>query len=315
MCFFDEEYFEGEVREGFYVPSIMKRAWAAQLEILGQIDEICTRHNIQYFAAWGTLLGAIRHKGYIPWDDDLDIGMKRMDYERFIKIAATELPEGYEVKTCRNKVSWNSTFARVVNTEDLPLNPEVMEKHHGFPFMAGIDLFPFDYIPMDKNEEDTFLDLYRTVYGVAFEWEELSVEERAQRLQEVELYCNFRLREDMPYRQQLWSLVDRLSAIYWDTEGEATELAIIYRLANEDHYRMPVSSYESLIRVPFENTTIPIPVGYEKILTAYYGEDYMQPKARMAGHDYPYFKKQKEILLNYYNERNMEIPEYLLEEW
>ena len=66
---------------------MMKRAWAAQLEVLQRIDEVCGKYNIEYFANWGTLLGAIRHKGYIPWDDDLDIGMKRMDYERFLKIA------------------------------------------------------------------------------------------------------------------------------------------------------------------------------------------------------------------------------------
>lgn len=82
----DKSYFEDEVRDGFYVPSDIKHAWAAQLEVLKDVDEVCRKHNIQYFAEWGTLLGAVRHHGYIPWDDDMDICMKRQDYNRFCRL-------------------------------------------------------------------------------------------------------------------------------------------------------------------------------------------------------------------------------------
>ena len=70
---FPDSYFEDEVREGFYIPSLMKRAWAAQMEVLEIVGEICEKHHIRYFAEWGTLLGAVRHGGRIPWDDDIDI--------------------------------------------------------------------------------------------------------------------------------------------------------------------------------------------------------------------------------------------------
>lgn len=80
----------------------MKRAWAAELEVLSEIDKICKKHNIQYFADWGTLLAAVRHEGFIPWDDDLDITMKREDYHRFMEIAQTELPEGFFAYDFRN---------------------------------------------------------------------------------------------------------------------------------------------------------------------------------------------------------------------
>lgn len=91
---FIDSFFEDEVRDGFFVPSEIKRAWAAELEVLSEIDKICKKHNIQYFADWGTLLATVRHEGFIPWDDDLDIVMKRDDYRRFMEIAQTELPEG-----------------------------------------------------------------------------------------------------------------------------------------------------------------------------------------------------------------------------
>ena len=94
---FSNSYFEDEVRDGFYVPGMVKRAWAAQLEVLEDVDRVCKKHGIRYFADWGTLLGAVRHGGFIPWDDDLDICMKRQDYTRFLEIAPKELPAEYKI--------------------------------------------------------------------------------------------------------------------------------------------------------------------------------------------------------------------------
>ena len=90
---FPDSYFEDEVKAGFFVSAKMKSYWAMQLEVLNEIDRICRKHHIQYFAEWGTLLGTVRHRGYIPWDDDMDIAMKRMDYEKFRKVLPGELPK------------------------------------------------------------------------------------------------------------------------------------------------------------------------------------------------------------------------------
>ena len=95
MIEYEESYFEGEEQEGFFVESMMKRAWAAQIEVLKVLEEICIKHNLRYFAERGTLLGAVRHQGYIPWDDDLDISMLREDYEKFLVIAKKELPKEF----------------------------------------------------------------------------------------------------------------------------------------------------------------------------------------------------------------------------
>ena len=84
---FPDSYFEDEVREGFFVAGMIKRAWAAQVEVLLDIDKVCKKNQITYFADFGTLLGAVRHQGFIPWDDDLDISMKREDYNRFLAAA------------------------------------------------------------------------------------------------------------------------------------------------------------------------------------------------------------------------------------
>ncbi len=76
---FDESFFEGEERNGFYISPIMKRAWAVELDILEVISKICRKYQIRWFAESGTMLGAVRHNGFIPWDDDIDISMLRPD--------------------------------------------------------------------------------------------------------------------------------------------------------------------------------------------------------------------------------------------
>ena len=94
---FDNDFFNTEVREGFEISSMMKRAWAAQMEVFQVVSDICNRNGIRYFADFGTLLGAVRHKGMIPWDDDIDISLMRDEYNELIRILPGELPYGFVV--------------------------------------------------------------------------------------------------------------------------------------------------------------------------------------------------------------------------
>ena len=99
MLKFDKKFFEEEERDGFVIEPLMKNAWAAELQVLERVDQICQEHNIPYYADWGTLLGTIRHKGFIPWDDDIDICMRREDLERFAKVM-----EDYEDELVHPKI-------------------------------------------------------------------------------------------------------------------------------------------------------------------------------------------------------------------
>ena len=150
---FNNSYFEDEVQDGFFVPSEIKRAWAAELEVLSEIDKICKKHNIQYFADWGTLLAAVRHEGFIPWDDDLDIVMKRVDYIKFMEIAQTELPEGFSAYNFRNHDDLWLFLGRVVGKKRICFEEEHLEHFHQFPYIAGVDIFVLDYVSRDKEAE------------------------------------------------------------------------------------------------------------------------------------------------------------------
>ena len=86
-----------------------------ELDMAKQILAICEKHDIEVFALGGTLLGAVRHQGFIPWDDDLDLGMKRADYERFIKLAPSELRAPLSLHTCYNDKTFLYPYVRVQN--------------------------------------------------------------------------------------------------------------------------------------------------------------------------------------------------------
>jgi lipopolysaccharide cholinephosphotransferase len=116
-----------------------------QLEMALAARQICDRNNIGYFLIAGTLLGAVRHKGFIPWDDDLDIGMLRSDYDRFIKCAAKELPEKYFLQTFASDPAMGLPFTKVrkIGTRCV----ENVSSSVGWNQGVFIDIFPFDNVP------------------------------------------------------------------------------------------------------------------------------------------------------------------------
>ena len=130
---FAEAFFEDEVREGFFVPTMMKRYWAAQIKVLSVIDAICEKHGINWFADYGTLMGAVRHDGYIPWDDDLDICMLRSDYKRFWEVAKKELPKEYVLMTLDKQPEYRELIGRVVNSHSIDYSDRHMKEFYGCP--------------------------------------------------------------------------------------------------------------------------------------------------------------------------------------
>ena len=84
-----------EMRSGFLVTSHRKKLWNVQIGLIKEFERICKKHNLKWWACGGTLLGAARHKGFIPWDDDVDVAMLRPDYNKFLDIAADEIKYPY----------------------------------------------------------------------------------------------------------------------------------------------------------------------------------------------------------------------------
>ncbi len=154
MLDFPQEFFREETRDDFTIDTTMKTFWAAELEVLREIAEVCERHNLQWYAAYGTLLGAIRHEGFVPWDDDMDIWMLREDYNKFMEIAPKELPPGYKVESSLTDIGYTQFHCCVFNAFSISISEERLRRFHGCPFAVGVDVFPLDYLPRDEEERE-----------------------------------------------------------------------------------------------------------------------------------------------------------------
>ncbi len=287
---FPKSYFEDEVRDGFYIPAMMKRAWAAQLEVLSDIERVCEKYHLHYQADWGTLMGAIRHGGFIPWDDDMDISMLRKDYDLFNQVVLDELPQ-YKVLNFEHSQDGNydSQLTHIYNERRVRIDKGFLDKFHGFPFTAGIDIFPMDYIPSDQEEKEQLFRRIKTLYAAAAMPEGKKKEEY---LRHIEENYNIKLDRKKPLKQQLYQNAEKICREY-DGEGAkfVTNIAsnIIWG------YMEPAEYYGETIRIPFEAGSIEVPMAYDGAMK-HKTNQYMQPVRDNKGHDYPFYQRQADKL-------------------
>ncbi len=264
------DFFKDEIRNGFCITAPIKQAWAACLDVLAEIDRICLKYGITYFADWGTLLGAVRHGGFIPWDDDLDICMKREDYEKFRSVADAELPSNYRIHDYERHEGHWLFLSRVVNNPRMCFDPPYLSEHANFPWLAGVDIFVKDHLYVDTEKE---IERDKEILGILARAEKAI--EAGDRETAVSLY---RLAEG-----KMKSAPSEGS----EKIGQIFPWILKNGLSSAD----PEAFYEKALRIPFEDTTIPVPACYNLVLTRRY-RDYNVIRKGLGGHDYPFFKTQ-----------------------
>lgn len=237
--------------------TLLRKAQLRMLDILIEVDKICRKHNIPYWIDYGTLLGAVRHSGYIPWDDDLDISMMKEDYDRFLFVASSELPKQFVVQNVNTEKYCPLTFTKIVDTKSKVVDSTMdyshaRRKHQGI----WIDIFP---IIRGNIHLRRWLDpLYGRCFRRIHHFEPL-------RLSVVISYLMF------PF---LWLLRQFMIFLnmFSDKNLRMDEFGLTERLYSmQKHY----SDYLPTRDIQFEGITVPAPNNYEKVLTDYYG-DYMQ---------------------------------------
>ena len=139
----------------FQTDTTTQKLHSCQLLLAAELKRICEKHNVKYFMIAGTLLGAVRHKGFIPWDDDMDIALKRADYNKLLAVLPKELPEGFVVSSFYTDPTHCQPISAVMNTKTIITDPEIRKRFYGCPYIVGVDIVALDYQMLDLRQKDT----------------------------------------------------------------------------------------------------------------------------------------------------------------
>ena len=245
----------------------LDKAKKIELEVMDYLDKICKKYDIKYYLFWGTLLGAIRHKGFIPWDDDIDVAMMPDDYNKFLEVMKNENSDKYYLQNIENTKYCNFTFSKIRKYKTTMVEEEL----NYLPFGKGInvDIFPLYKYPKNKLGQMRFNYRFRL--------------------------ANLLLNRDV----KLGGIKGKLIHCFLHLIPRSLNNKIIIRKLNKllkynkdfDEYYIRQGKlfkkewFSEDITLPFEDKKYKAPSGYDGILTRLYG-DYMTPppKDKRYGH-------------------------------
>ena len=310
---FVEDLFRDEIRDGFLVTAKRKRLWNIQLNLVAEFARICKKYNLRWFAYAGTLLGAVRHKGFIPWDDDIDICLLRPDYEKFKAVVKSEVKEPYFVDAWYDyhleeeepDIWQDATVWQIVKREHrsiwTPFWPIIRIRDGRTAFIQHldrphihqgiwIDIFPFDPVPPFATEQQTaaFEIQREMLFAIAlpdFIRDALNKKSYPLLLPREELERFLKL----SHREKAAALDEFSLKNFSQTEfvGDTRDFSILnikrpYKLKN----------FERTVYLPFEKTELPAPIGYEDCLVSCFGDwremIFQPPHANFYSADFSY---------------------------
>ena len=243
----------------------LKKLQDTELDILCEIDRICIKNHIQYFIMYGTLLGAVRHKGFIPWDDDIDIAMPREDYIKFLNVVNNELKEKYILDFITTNKDYYLSYPKIKNK-----NTVFQEKSSiNYKGNKGIwvDIFPFDNYTTDKKSI-----LFKLKYRFILLFKAIMIKKT------LKLYlgrCDFlyKILSSIFNNKFIVKLIERLSINRNNSDY------ILHYDNNSEIQKTPIFRKKDIFplkKIEFCGKKFYAPRDCDKILTQSYGSDYMK---------------------------------------
>lgn len=262
------------------VPQEVKDLWDVELDLLEKFDEVCKKHNLRWFADGGTLLGTIRHQGFIPWDDDIDIIMPMKDYQVFCSLK-DEFKWPYFLQTWETEDGFRPFMAKIRRSDTTGYNPRE-EKTKGWNKGIGIDVFALVNIPDNKAIEMAQRALLKSLRSLFYGYE--SLRDNRQTANTKLLTVVFRrmyqiLSPILSYK--------RISSLYmkigcWEKKKTKMCGPILF-VPGQKKFIWPSKWYEKTQMIKFMRMNVPCPYEWDKRLTTQYG-DYQTPRKEPSKH-------------------------------
>lgn len=256
-----EDFLKEEVICDFLVTTERKKLFAVLLDMLVEFDKICKKHNLRYYLDGGTLLGAIRHKGFIPWDDDIDVEMPREDYEKFIKLG-DEFKHPYFLQTPYTDPTYFYCPARIRNSNTTALVE--MFAYQNFNHGVWLTILPLDNWKKEAEPEINKIKSLIIENSTYMRLTNPHLDEKNQ-----ERVRNYSGRDPFETYAEIMRLAQQFN-------GQPTEYITIAveALSSYSKKLWYAEDFTSTLLADFEGYKFPIPVGYERVLRIVFG-DYM----------------------------------------
>lgn len=267
-----EEFYREEVRCDYTISADMKKVWAAELEIYSVFKDVCDRHGIRYFFSYGNLLGAARHQGFVPWDDDIDVFVSRKDYEKLCAIAKDAFSEPYFFQNDHTEPGSHIAFGKLRNSNTTAILDFEAPSRYRYNQGIALDIFPLDNVPDDPEELAAFtkkivfykkmtqkwarmFDSRRITFGRKFMYVTLPllwIPKGIIRLLRIpNIFCR---------------KFEKVMQSYNDRE---TKCVAMLGLGEVKPY--PRECFDETVMLPYEFLEVPVPAGYVQMLDIDYG--------------------------------------------
>ena len=291
---FVENIEQDEIRDGFLVTSHRKKLWNVQIDLINEFSRVCKKYNLRWFAVAGTLLGAARHKGYIPWDDDVDIGLLRPDYEKFRQVAPHEFQYpyffdawyNYRTGDCDTSAADEQIYPLISFEEckkipaGQPRFPMIKIRNSSTAMIElpsrknvnqgiWIDIFPIDPVPpFTDDKQNINFEIARVLLaGIQYPEQIEKMIENGQSVvippEQMKNFLNFTHRKKVLFYENF--LLENFSSSEYVSD-------FLTHSIDKNFKSLESSIFDDVIYLPFEKIQVPAPMKYEKYLTQKYGD-------------------------------------------
>ena len=238
------------------------------LDLLKTIKQVCAQHNLRYFLAGGTLLGAIRHNGFIPWDDDIDITMPRVDLMKLVEVFKNRQADHQKLLSLYTDQDYFNLHAKLVDTRTQKVYSGVQQLEDAG---VNVDIFPLDGLPKTEKEISKYvrkLNFYQTLRWGAVKHPEFKGKNWLRTLPKRVLHLGYKL---IGFRYPIRQIEKLVKQYDFESSDYVGEFVSVLGL----RAKVSKKAFETHVEVQFEDDFFHAPVGHHEYLTVLYG-DYMQ---------------------------------------